>query len=57
MTRYLVTLETAGAGPPPMVRIKRLLKAALRVYGLRCVGLREEAPPSPQRNPEEFGGL
>jgi len=40
--RYLVTLEAAGKGPPPGVRIKRLLKAALRVYGLRCTALRED---------------
>jgi len=31
-------LECAGIGPPFAVRVRRLLKAALRCYGLRCIG-------------------
>jgi len=31
-----------GSGPPTIVRIRRLLKAALRAYGLRCLRVSEE---------------
>ena len=33
---YLIELRPEGPGPPGEVRLKRLLKAALRHYGLRC---------------------
>jgi hypothetical protein len=34
-----MTFRAEGAGPPAAIRVRRLLKAALRGYGLRCVSL------------------
>lgn len=36
---WTVTLRPEGDGPPPAIRVRRLLKAALRAYGLRCVAV------------------
>lgn len=46
--RFFLTFEARdnGDGPPPAVRVRRLLKAALRQFGLRCVDLRD-FPPDP----------
>jgi hypothetical protein len=47
---YRLVLVAEGAGPPPAVRLRRLLKSALRAYGLRCVrvDMPAEAPaPDP----------
>jgi hypothetical protein len=55
---YTVTLQPTGDGPPPIVRLRKLLKAALRSYGLRCVECREvatEAPPLPSPDPGSKG--
>jgi hypothetical protein len=38
---YTVTLRATGDGPPAAVRLRRFLKAALRQYGLRCIGCEE----------------
>jgi len=35
--RFVVTLEPTGAGAPPELRLRALLKSALRVHGLRAV--------------------
>jgi hypothetical protein len=45
-TRYVLTFEDAGgeADPPPEVRLRALLKTALRRDRLRCVEAREENP-------------
>jgi hypothetical protein len=44
--RVVIELEAAGIGAPLVCRIKRLLKASLRAYGLRCVKVDwDDAPP------------
>lgn len=35
---WTLQFSAAGDGPPLAVRIRRLLKAALRGYGLKCIG-------------------
>lgn len=44
MTRYLVELTPVGGSPwqgvPPDERLRRLLKAMLRSYGMRCTSVR-----------------
>lgn len=35
----ILTLVSTGQGPPFAVRVRSLLKRALRAYGLRCVGI------------------
>lgn len=43
MARFIITLEAADdRNPPPIVRLRRLLKGCLRIYGLRAVEVREE---------------
>ncbi len=60
--RWRVTFEAAGDGPPIEVRMKKLLKAALRAYGLRNVGCEpvpapaaRQATPGPSPGPEATG--
>jgi len=43
---YIVELKAEGAGPPGIVRLRRLLKAALRAFGLRCTSVSAANPPS-----------
>jgi hypothetical protein len=38
---WLLTFRSEGEGPPTVLRVRRLLKAALRAYGLRCVRVDE----------------
>jgi hypothetical protein len=40
--RWEFVVEAEGAGPPAVVRVRRLLKAAIRAYGLRCVSVAEQ---------------
>jgi len=40
--RWMLIFEAAGNGPPMAVRVRRLLKAAGRCYGLRCVVAEEK---------------
>jgi hypothetical protein len=42
---YLVALRAEGDGPPPAVRLRRLLKCCLRAFGLRALRV-EEMPPT-----------
>jgi hypothetical protein len=42
---YRLTLTPTGEGPPGPIRLRAILKAALRRFGLRCVGV-EEVPPA-----------
>jgi hypothetical protein len=52
---YVITL-TPAAGPwlaPPVKRLARFLKAALRGYGLRCTDCREVQAPA--HDPERAG--
>lgn len=43
---YQITLTPAAGNhlAPPIVRLRRLLKASLRGYGLRCVSAKEVQP-------------
>jgi hypothetical protein len=41
-TYHIAFRPAPGFGAPPPVRLRRLLKAALRSFGLRAVDLREE---------------
>jgi hypothetical protein len=38
-TTYTLTLTPTPGDVPPEIRLRRLLKTALRVYGLRCVSV------------------
>jgi len=38
--KYILILKPEGGGPAPEVRLRRLLKAALRCFGLRCCDYR-----------------
>ena len=44
----VLTFRPTGAGPPFAVRIRHLLKTALRAYGLRCTRIagRIDDPPA-----------
>ena len=48
--RFVITLEALPDGVPAEVRLRRLLKHALRALKLRCVGLRE-GPTEEERKP------
>lgn len=49
--RFTITVEADGRGDPPVeIRLRRMLKASLRSYGLRCVAI------APQRPAGERGG-
>ncbi|HET6249490.1 MAG TPA: hypothetical protein VFE47_17505 [Tepidisphaeraceae bacterium] len=41
MTTYAIILRPIDQAVPAEVRLRRLLKAALRAYGLRCIDVRE----------------
>ena len=48
---WTLTFRATGQGPPVAIRVRRLLKAALRSYGLRCISHvhpdDKPAPPTP----------
>jgi hypothetical protein len=41
---WTLSFRTEGDGPPPALRVRALLKRALRSFGLRCVDYRVDAP-------------
>ncbi len=42
VTKFEIVFEPApGDDPPAYVRLKRMLKMAWRIHGLRCVTIRE----------------
>jgi hypothetical protein len=41
MARYILVLESTPDEAQPIHRLRALLKASLRVYGLRCVEAQE----------------
>jgi hypothetical protein len=55
---WTITVCPTGNGPPPEIRIRRLLKVALRAFGLRCVAVaKEQEPDNPNRkNGDDFRG-
>ena len=50
MTTFTLTLAPVGDGPPPDLRIKSLLKTALRRHRLRCLSIQ---PPSPHQTAQD----
>jgi hypothetical protein len=50
--RLLVELESLLHNAPAVNRLKRCLKAALRMYGLRCTDVRQVKPPPPPATPD-----
>ena len=48
--RWMLTVEAVGAGPPLVVRVRKLLKAAWRRYGLRCTAAAENETTPPNRH-------
>lgn len=58
--RIIIELEPTPTGPgeaPPIVRLRRALKALLRVYGLRCVAVDERAGESKDLERKERHGI
>jgi hypothetical protein len=51
----LIVVRAEGKGPPFEIRLRRVLKAMLRAYGLRCtaVSSRPAAPGSTQGVPSD----
>lgn len=49
--RYRVTVVATGDGPPAIIRLRHLLKAMLRAWGLRCVKVEELTDPPPKEGP------
>jgi hypothetical protein len=46
---FAIELRPEGPGPPPAIRLRGLLKAALRRFGLRCVDVRLVDPVPPTK--------
>jgi hypothetical protein len=47
-TTVVLTLADTRTGPPFEIRLRRLLKVALRTFGLRCIDLKQQTqPPAP----------
>jgi hypothetical protein len=44
--RVSLTFVPTGEGPPFTIRVRHLLKTALRAYGLRCDGITWPAEPA-----------
>ncbi len=51
--RFTITVAPEGAGPPPDVRLRRLLKAALRSFKLRVVDVHAVDETTEQPQPKE----
>ena len=49
---WTLAFRPEGAGPPVQHRVRRLLKAALRSYGLRCTRL--DGPPAMEPGTEQL---
>jgi hypothetical protein len=50
----IIFTPTPGNDVPPEIRLRRLLKSALRQHGLRCIDIRElpaDAPDAPGAAP------
>lgn len=43
--RFSLTLEATSSTVPAVTRLRRLLKLAIRVFGLRCIRCTQEQPP------------
>ncbi len=50
-TCYRLKITAEPRGVPPEIRLRRFLKTALRVFGLRCTEVLEESPAIPPAAP------
>ena len=50
--RYALTLESLPDDAPPIIRLRRFLKMALRAYGLRCTSAVQLHDDSPVTEPK-----
>lgn len=48
-SRWTFTVEAVGPGAPTVCRVRRLLKAAWRAYGLRALEVKELPDAEPHR--------
>jgi hypothetical protein len=52
-----IALQAQASDVPAWMRVKGLLKAALRTWGLRCLSVRDVTPPAtPTGSPVATGG-
>jgi hypothetical protein len=49
--RFEIVFEAQRSAVPPRARLKGLLKAALRTWGLRCLSVRDVTPKLPRLPP------
>jgi len=48
MNHWTIIFRPEGDGPPDAIRVRRLLKSALRHHRLRCIGMScQETAPTP----------
>ena len=40
--RYTITFEASNSTVPAIIRLRRLLKLALRAFGFRCIEVKQE---------------
>lgn len=53
MSEWTLKFRPEGAGPPTEIRVRRLLKVALRAFGLRCVDVTERDENRDASKPEQ----
>lgn len=53
---YRLVLRPLRREEPPVIRLRRLLKTALRAFGLKCVSVEEVRPDGPGRSLVEGRG-
>jgi hypothetical protein len=57
MATYRLILVSTPGPPLPVLRLRALLKASLRVYGLRCVEVEEISADTPKADIRDARGL
>ena len=57
MNVWTIHVRSEGDGPPEEVRIRRLLKIALRAFGLRCTGIERNDTAGPLPDAAPTSGL
>ena len=45
---FTFTMEAVPDDIPPIIRLRRFLKAAQRAYGLKCIDVKETTPTPPE---------
>jgi hypothetical protein len=54
---YQLTVRPEPGPVPAIIRLRRFLKAALRVYGLKCIDMAEVKPAEPPGEPPAGAAL